>query len=101
MYISFLGIQEKHDRTYKISKIWLKRLPADTRHQILQHFGPMPCVENNYVSSPDGPSWLWWMLAILPVETRLKVLLLSLTSLPRRLEFLYRILLHFQSAIMS
>lgn len=94
-------IEERHDRTYKISKVWFMHLPTDTRRQILQHFGPMPRVENNYISSPDGPSWLWWMLAILPVETRLKVLLISLTSLAQRLEFLYRILLHFQSAIMS
>lgn len=96
-----IGIEEKHDRTYKISRVWFMHLPTETRHQILEHFGPMPHVESNYTSSPDGPSWLWWMLAILPVETRLKVLLVSLTSLPRRLEFLYRILLHFQSSIVS
>lgn len=96
-----LGIAEKHDRSYRISTNWFTHLPPETRDQILQHFGPMPDVETNYISSRDGPSWLWWMLAVLPVETRLKVLLISLTSLTRRLEFLYRILLHFQTTDMS
>ncbi|XP_015909475.1 LON peptidase N-terminal domain and RING finger protein 3 [Parasteatoda tepidariorum] len=94
-------LKQLHDHLYKISQGWFMRLPQDTKHQILQHFGPMPRMESNYLTNPDGPSWFWWMLAILPIEPKSQVLILSMTCLARRLKTLEKILLHLDSSIVS
>ncbi|KAG8196255.1 hypothetical protein JTE90_023811 [Oedothorax gibbosus] len=94
-------VKELHDQVYKFSEAWFMRLPRDTKNQILQHFGSMPEVEVNYYSCINGPSWFWWMLAILPIEPRSQLMFLSMTSLPHRLKTLYRVLLHLQSTIVT
>ncbi|KAF8784977.1 LON peptidase N-terminal domain and RING finger protein 3-like [Argiope bruennichi] len=90
---------EMHDQVYKVSQAWFMRLPRDTKQEILQHFGPMPEIEAGYINSANGPSWFWWMLAVLPLEPKSRLMILSMTSLPRRLKTLYRVLLHLQSTI--
>ncbi|GFQ97120.1 LON peptidase N-terminal domain and RING finger protein 3 [Trichonephila clavata] len=90
---------EMHDQVYKISQSWFMHLPRDTKQEILQHMGPMPEIEAGYISSANGPSWFWWMLAVLPIEPKSRLMILSMTSLPRRLQTLYRVLLHLQSTI--
>ncbi|KFM77544.1 LON peptidase N-terminal domain and RING finger protein 3, partial [Stegodyphus mimosarum] len=97
--VNLESIKKLHDEVYKVSQAWFMRLPSDTKRQILLHFGPMPPVESNYLNSPNGPSWFWWMLAVLPLEPRSQLMILSMTSLPRRLNTLYRVLLHLQSSI--
>ncbi|GFT76518.1 LON peptidase N-terminal domain and RING finger protein 3 [Nephila pilipes] len=92
-------VMEMHDQVYKFSQSWFMRLPRDTKQEILQHFGPMPETEAGYLSSESGPSWFWWMLAVLPIEPKSRLMILSMTSLPRRLQTLYRVLLHLQSTI--
>ncbi|GIY11121.1 LON peptidase N-terminal domain and RING finger protein 3 [Caerostris extrusa] len=90
---------EMHDQVYKVSQAWFMRLPRDTKQEILQHFGPMPEIEDSYISSANGPSWFWWMLAVLPIEPKSRLMILSMTSLQHRLKTLYRVLLHLQSNI--
>ncbi|CAL1298668.1 unnamed protein product [Larinioides sclopetarius] len=92
-------VVEMHDQVYKVSQAWFMRLPRDTKQEILQHFGPMPEIEAGYLTSANGPSWFWWMLAVLPLEPKSRLIILSMTSLPRRLKTLYRVLLHAQSTI--
>lgn len=90
---------EMHDQVYKISQSWFMHLPRDTKEEILQHFGSMPEIETGYISSANGPAWFWWMLAVLPIKLKSRVMILSMTSLPRRLQTLYQVLLHLKSAI--
>ncbi|XP_054708324.1 LON peptidase N-terminal domain and RING finger protein 3-like [Uloborus diversus] len=94
-------IMENHDRVYKICQSWFMHLPMSTKCQIIDHFGPMPQIEEDYINNPNGPSWFWWIIAVLPLEPRLQQLLLSMTSLARRLNTLNRILLHMQSNMIA
>lgn len=44
-------------------------------------------------ASPNGPSWCWWLLAVLPLEGRAQLPFLALTSLKDRLNGIRRVLL--------
>ena len=35
--------------------------------------GMMPPVEESYWLLPSGPTWLWWLLAILPLDSHAQV----------------------------
>ncbi|XP_051882728.1 LON peptidase N-terminal domain and RING finger protein 2 isoform X2 [Pristis pectinata] len=71
---------------------WFKSLKDDMRTQILNHFGPMPGKELIPQSSQDGPAWCWWLLAVLPLESRAQLAVLSMTSLKNRLIAIRRVL---------
>lgn len=44
-------------------------------------------------TSPNGPSWCWWLLAVLPLEGRAQLPFLALTSLKDRLSGIRKVLL--------
>lgn len=44
-------------------------------------------------ASPNGPSWCWWLLAVLPLEGRAQLPFLALTSLKDRLSGIRKVLL--------
>ncbi|XP_078258734.1 LON peptidase N-terminal domain and RING finger protein 2 [Rhinoraja longicauda] len=71
---------------------WFKSLKDDMRTQILNHFGPMPGKVLIPQSSQDGPTWCWWLLAVLPLESRAQLAILSMTSLKNRLIAIRRVL---------
>ncbi|XP_072119372.1 LON peptidase N-terminal domain and RING finger protein 2 isoform X1 [Mobula birostris] len=71
---------------------WFKSLKDNMRTQILNHFGPMPGKEPIPQSSQDGPAWCWWLLAVLPLESRAQLAVLSMTSLKNRLIAIRRVL---------
>ncbi|XP_059820446.1 LON peptidase N-terminal domain and RING finger protein 2 isoform X2 [Hypanus sabinus] len=77
---------------YDQALIWFKSLKDDMRTQILNHFGPMPGKEPIPQSSQDGPAWCWWLLAVLPLESRAQLAVLSMTSLKNRLIAIRRVL---------
>jgi len=52
----------------------------------------MPALEQDYWSSPSGPAWTWWVLAILPLDSQAQQQILSQTQLKKRLEAIGRIL---------
>jgi len=43
-----------------------------------------------------GPNWVWWLTAILPIDSRIQLTLLSMNYLKDRLEALEKILTHLQ-----
>lgn len=43
-------------------------------------------------ANPNGPAWCWWMLAVLPLESRAQLPFLAMTSLEDRLNGIRRIL---------
>lgn len=56
----------------------------------------MQCDNVLFVSlqaSPNGPSWCWWLLAVLPLEGRAQLPFLALTSLRDRLSGIRKVLL--------
>ncbi|XP_007883556.2 LON peptidase N-terminal domain and RING finger protein 2 [Callorhinchus milii] len=82
-----------HDSVYDQALTWFNSLKDNMRTQILNHFGPMPKKEPSPQSNPDGPAWCWWLLAVLPLESRAQLAVLAMTSLKDRLIAIRRVLL--------
>jgi len=80
-----------HDQVYQAAQNWISEAPDELRQRIQQHFGAMPVVETNWISLPNGPSWLWWLLTILPLEPKAQLKILSMTSIEKRLAAFERI----------
>lgn len=82
-----------HNAVYEQAFGWFTSLKDNLKAQILNHFGPMPSKESDPQSSPSGPAWCWWMLAVLPLENKAQLTILAMTSLKDRLHAIRRVLL--------
>uniref|UniRef100_UPI00398E55B5 LON peptidase N-terminal domain and RING finger protein 2 isoform X1 n=2 Tax=Pristiophorus japonicus TaxID=55135 RepID=UPI00398E55B5 len=80
------------DSIYDQAFTWFNSLKDNMRTQILNHFGPMPEKEPTPQSSQNGPAWCWWLLAVLPLESRAQLAVLSMNSLKDRLIAIRRVL---------
>ncbi|XP_019485546.1 PREDICTED: LON peptidase N-terminal domain and RING finger protein 2-like isoform X1 [Hipposideros armiger] len=81
-----------HYSVYQQSVSWFTSLLDHMREQILSHFGLMPDREPEPQSNPSGPAWSWWILAVLPLESKAQLAILGMTSLKERLLAIRRIL---------
>ncbi|KAL8190134.1 UNVERIFIED_CONTAM: hypothetical protein K2H54_041057 [Gekko kuhli] len=82
-----------HDSVYDQAVAWFTSLKDNMKAQILNHFGSMPGKEPEPQSSPSGPAWSWWLLAVLPLENRAQLAILAMTSLKDRLIAIRRVLI--------
>jgi len=85
-------LQQLHDRTRALAVSWFERASDEIKAGILSHYGAMPALEQDYVSSSSGPAWTWWVLAILPLDSQAQQQILSQIHLKKRLEAISRIL---------
>lgn len=56
--------------------LWLNSMNRTVRSEIEAAFGHLPHldpIEEDWFDSPDGPAWLWWLIAILPLRSEIKV----------------------------
>ncbi|KAK1885757.1 LON peptidase N-terminal domain and RING finger protein 1 [Dissostichus eleginoides] len=90
-------LQELHDAVYEQARDWFQNLKIHFHDQILQHFGPMPEREADIQATPNGPACCWWLLAVLPIDPRYQLSVLSMTSLKERLVKIQHILTYLQS----
>ncbi|XP_068176655.1 LON peptidase N-terminal domain and RING finger protein 1 [Antennarius striatus] len=90
-------LQELHDAVYDQARVWFQNLKIHFHNQILQHFGPMPEREADIQATPNGPACCWWLLAVLPIDPRYQLSVLSMTSLKERLVKIQHILTYLQS----
>lgn len=67
------SIMDLHYRVMEKAKQWCESLPENIKNEILKSFGQMPELEMDWEISGDGPSWTWWIIAILPLSPLLKV----------------------------
>uniref|UniRef100_A0A8C6WSG7 LON peptidase N-terminal domain and ring finger 1, like n=1 Tax=Neogobius melanostomus TaxID=47308 RepID=A0A8C6WSG7_9GOBI len=91
------SLQELHDAVYAQACAWFQNLKNRFRNQILQHFGTMPEQEADIQATANGPAWCWWLLAVLPIDPRYQLSVLSMTSLRDRMEKIQNILTYLQS----
>ncbi|XP_056115646.1 LON peptidase N-terminal domain and ring finger 1, like [Rhinichthys klamathensis goyatoka] len=90
-------LQVLHDQVYDQARKWFQNLENRFRNQILQHFGPMPEREADIQATPNGPACCWWLLAVLPVDPRYQLSVLSMTTLKERLVKIRHILTYLQN----
>uniref|UniRef100_A0A8C6SFU8 LON peptidase N-terminal domain and ring finger 3 n=1 Tax=Neogobius melanostomus TaxID=47308 RepID=A0A8C6SFU8_9GOBI len=88
-----LELQKLHDSVYELGLVWVNSLRPEQKQRIEGHFGPMPPKEMQIQWSPNGPSWCWWLLAVLPLEGRAQLPFLAMTSLRDRLSGMRKVLL--------
>ncbi|KAM9376700.1 LON peptidase N-terminal domain and RING finger protein 3-like [Pholidichthys leucotaenia] len=86
-------LQSLHDMVYDQALVWVNSLKAEQKERIEGHFGPMPEKDSELQASPNGPSWCWWLIAVLPLEGRAQLPFLALTSLKDRLTGIRKVLL--------
>ncbi|XP_044161955.1 LON peptidase N-terminal domain and RING finger protein 3 [Bufo gargarizans] len=82
-----------HNSVYDQAYTWFTTLKPALTSRILSHFGPIPAKENDLQANPNGPAWCWWILAVLPLESRAQLPFLAMTSLKDRLTSIRRVLL--------
>uniref|UniRef100_A0A8D0HB17 Lon N-terminal domain-containing protein n=1 Tax=Sphenodon punctatus TaxID=8508 RepID=A0A8D0HB17_SPHPU len=81
-----------HDSVYDHAYMWFNSLKQLLKTRILSHFGPMPVKDPDPKANPNGPAWCWWVLAVLPLESRAQLPFLAMTSLKDRLNGIRRVL---------
>lgn len=86
------GLQELHDQVFWFAGRWFAAMSQEFKSGILMHYGSLPEPEVDCHLLPNGPTWIWWLLLILPLGPAVQVQVLSTTSLKRRLEFMAHIL---------
>ncbi|XP_056891916.1 LON peptidase N-terminal domain and ring finger 1, like isoform X2 [Takifugu flavidus] len=90
-------LQELYNAVYDQARVWFQNLKVRFHNQILQHFGPMPEREADIQATPNGPACCWWLLAVLPIDPRYQLSVLSMSSLKERLVKIQQILTYLQS----
>lgn len=79
-----------HEKVFVEAQEWFKGLTSTVAERIVNHFGAFP-TKDNKLKSENGPDWLWWVLAVIPVENRVKATILGKNSLRERLLIIHRI----------
>lgn len=81
---------ELNFQVYDMMSQWIRKLPSEQQTCIVKAVGQMPGV---YQKTTDhGPNWLWWLLAVMPLNTEAKQIILSMTSVTERLHSTKRFL---------
>ncbi|KAF9417704.1 hypothetical protein HW555_005285 [Spodoptera exigua] len=67
--------------------LWLSSLDSEVLQDIETTFGTLPenDINDEWWSTSDGPAWLWWLVAVLPLRPEIKVLILSTNYLVKRM----------------
>ncbi|XP_010620939.1 LON peptidase N-terminal domain and RING finger protein 3 isoform X1 [Fukomys damarensis] len=81
-----------HNCVYEQASLWFHSLKSSLKNRILNHFGPMPEKDADPQINPNGPAWCWWILAVLPLESRAQLPFLAMRSLKDRLNGIRRVL---------
>ncbi|XP_061705637.1 uncharacterized protein LOC133516635 [Cydia pomonella] len=76
-----------------MSLLWLKNLKTSVLWKLERAFGKMPLrAEEEWWRNPDGPDWLWWLVASLPLAPELQSMMIASNNLLSRLRVMQRTL---------
>ncbi|KAJ1525044.1 hypothetical protein ONE63_009890 [Megalurothrips usitatus] len=93
------AVRQLHSLVRAKSELWLSSMGSELRAEIERSFGVMPVVEEGWEDSCDGPTWTWYLLAVLPLGPQLQVGILSTTSVEKRLRAIDKTLDHLAQRI--
>ncbi|RXN02865.1 LON peptidase N-terminal domain and RING finger protein 3 [Labeo rohita] len=82
-----------HDSVYDQALGWFTSLKDDMKNQIISHFGQLPVKDSDPQGNPNGPAWCWWLLAVLPLENKAQLTILTMNALKDRLIAIRRVLI--------
>lgn len=68
---------------YAMMVQWFRKLPSDQQTCILKAVGQIPGPQHG--TDQNGPSWLWWLLVAMPLNSEAKQIILSMSSVNERL----------------
>ncbi|XP_032885920.1 LON peptidase N-terminal domain and RING finger protein 2-like [Amblyraja radiata] len=85
-------LQVFHDQVYQMALSWFRHLPQSYQQYLHSQHGAIPGPDHSLQDQLDGPHWCWWVMAVVPIQPELQTMMLSTTSLHRRLLYLQRIL---------
>lgn len=83
-----------HQKVFCKAAKWVRLLTPSVLSEVERLIGTMPKIEKDWINLPDGPSWTWWLMPILPLSSQLQVGFLSSTSLEKRLRAIDKMLEH-------
>lgn len=63
-----LLVRELHKNVLLQATIWYENLKESIKSEIEKTLGRMPQLERDWEHSVDGPAWVWWITAILPLK---------------------------------
>ena len=76
----------------KLLELWYNSLSELQRTCITNAIGPLPKLDESVLLAPNGPAWVWWALAAVPLLDKAKLAILKMTSLNERLQSIRRFL---------
>lgn len=77
---------------HQLLQMWFSRMSAQQCQCITNAVGPVPGFDENLHLLNDGPDWVWWTLAALPLQNRAKLIILGMKSMGERLQSVIRFL---------
>ena len=90
--LSISELQAVSDRLFAEAKSMVDSLPAHQKQQIRQHLGDFPEQDLDVNFGSNGTAWHWWMIAMLPLDPRIQLAMLAMTSYSERLNGLKRVM---------
>ena len=85
-YGAILHLKWRNSVSHLMLKRWVAALPLVEKACIESALGPMPACESHLLLSPNGPPWLWWAMAAVPLPSQEKLRILQLPSAVDRLK---------------
>lgn len=71
---------------------WFSQMTSEQRQCITNAVGPLPAFSEDLQLLDNGPDWVWWVLAALPLQDNPKLIILGMTSILERLKSVIRFL---------
>lgn len=89
--IYFSAVNSLQAEIHAMVKNWVSKLPTVHRTRIIHHFGELPDIDSNPALSVNGPAWAWWAVAVLPMDPRVQMAMLAMSSSQERLVALKKV----------
>lgn len=89
---AILHLKWRNSMSHVMLKRWVGALPLDEKACIESALGPMPPCDSHLLLSPNGPAWLWWAMAAVPLPPQEKLRILEMPSVPDRLQSIQKFL---------